>query len=98
MRDREKAGRKDRERDTFGVHFPMPELKAFLCPSLSSSGQTEEAILCHKVNTMRADYIVCLWHYRGFTLKTRNNSGSVTLVLGFSHQTAKFCLWYTDIK
>lgn len=54
-RDREKAGRREKERDTFGVGFPMPGLKAFLSPSFSWSGQTDEAFHCRKVNTMRAD-------------------------------------------
>lgn len=39
----------------------MPELKAFLSPSFSWSGQTDEAFHCHKVNTMKADCMVLVF-------------------------------------
>lgn len=60
-RERQREGRRERERDTFGVHFRMPELKAFLSPSFSRSGQTDEAFHCHKVNTMRAECMVLVF-------------------------------------
>ena len=70
----------------------MPELKAFLSPSFSWSGQTDEAFHCHKVNTMRVDcmvlvsgIIVVLLAKQFKWVSTKVLTVGVSYLLAFSH-------------
>lgn len=66
-----REGENAEKRDGFGVQFSMPELKLFLSPSFSPSGQTEEKKIKrftqseskhgHEAAPTAADYPLALW-------------------------------------